>query len=153
MSYAEAQKLHDLKESGDGVLAGGQAEALRIVLAIVLDYGTAAWCLGWQGSGPVTRWPSTLYRILGRSALRSPCVWQRCALVLDRALHDAVAQYESRSPAELAELFFEGRDTLNGNELAALLWCLIRRRSAPHDLVAGRLSLELEVVAARRMRA
>jgi hypothetical protein len=122
-----------------------------VILAIALDPETAAWCAGCPVEAPVSRWPSTVYHLLARAALGSPSVWERCAIVLDRALHDALASYAARSPAELAELFLEGRDSLGGDELAALLWCLIRNRSASCDLVAERLALELEVVAARRL--
>ena len=151
MSYVEAQKVHDLKglQHGNG---SGPIEALRTVLAITLDYETAAWCLGCRVGQPVTRWPSTLYLILARSALGSPPVWRRCALVLDRTLHEAVRQYEEHPPAELAKLFVEGRESLSGEELAAILWCLVRRRSASHDLVAERLRIELAVIASRRLR-
>ncbi|MGD8318154.1 MAG: hypothetical protein PVH21_15480 [Myxococcales bacterium] len=126
-------------------------EVLRMVLAITLDLQTAAWCAGCQADGAVNRWPSTVYRLLARAALHSSSVWQRCAIVLDRALCDTLESYVDHSPAELAELFLDGRESLRGDELAALLWCLIRQRSASHDLVAERLGLELEVVAARRL--
>ena len=62
-----------------------------------------------------------------------------------------MAPYAAHSPAELAEVFLEGRDSLSGDELAALLWCLLRQRSRSNDLIAERLGLELEVVAARRL--
>jgi hypothetical protein len=151
MSYVEVQKLHDLKALREDVTGAGRDEVLRLVLAIVLDPETAAWCLGCPTDAPVTRWPSTLYRLLARTALESPAVWRRCALILDRSLHDAVLPYIERSAVELAEVFLDGRESLGGDELAALLWCLIRRRCSSHDLVAERLSLELEVIAARRL--
>jgi len=122
-----------------------------MVLAIVLDPESAAWCLGLATEAPVVRWPSTLYAVLAGTALQSPAVWRRCSLLLDQTLHDALVPYVGRSPAELAEVFLEGRDSLTGDELAALLWCLIRGRSPSHDVIAQRLSLELEVIAARRL--
>lgn len=130
---------------------GQQEEVLRMVLAIALDLRTAAWCAGCHADAAVNRWPSTVYRLLARAALDSSSVWQRCAIVLDHALCDALEGYVDHSPAELAELFLDGRQSLRGDELAALLWCLLRERSASHDLVAERLGLELEVVAARRL--
>lgn len=99
------------------------------------------------------RWPSTLYRILAHAALDSPEVWRRCARLLDRRLCEATLPYADRSAAELAAVFLEGRESLAGDELAAVLWCLIRRRCPSHDLVAERLSRELQVVAARRLSA
>ena len=151
MGYADVQKLHDIQSLRGTVVGVGRDEVLRMVLAIVLDQETAAWCLGLVADAPVTRWPSTLYRVLARTALESSAVWGRCALILDRTLHDAVLPYAERSAAELAEVFLEGRESLSGDELAAVLWCLIRRRCHSHDLVAERLSVELEVVAARRL--
>jgi len=151
MSYAEVIKLHEIKPLREDVAGAGRDEVLRMVLAIVLDPQSAAWCLGLGTEAPVVRWPSTLYRVLARTALQSPAVWRRCSLLLDRTLHDAILPYSERPPAELAEVFLDGRDSLSGDDLAALLWCLIRRRSASHDMVAERLSIELEVIAARRL--
>lgn len=153
MSYAEAKRLHDTRALRDQAGGGDRGELLRTILPIVLDPETAAWCLG-RSCSPVTpRWPSSLYRTVAGTAVKSPEVWRRCALLLDRTLHQAVLSYGDRPAAELAELFHEGRESLGGAELAALLWCLIRRRSASDDLVAQRLSLELELVAARRLHA
>ena len=126
-------------------------EILRTVLAIALDVPTAARCAGLTTDGPVTRWPSTLYRLLARAAIGSPPVWGRCARALDRALARTIAQYQHHAPAELVNTFLDGRESLTGEELATLLWCLIRKRSPGCDLVAERLGLELEVVAARRL--
>jgi len=151
MSYAEVIKLHDIKLLRDRGNDAAREEALRILLAIVLDSASAAWCLGLSTDAPVVRWPSSLYQLLARAALQSSAIWRRCSLLLDRTLHDAIRPYADRSPAELAELFLDGRDSLSGDELAALLWCLIRRQSPSHDMIAERLSLELEVVAARRL--
>jgi hypothetical protein len=151
MSYAEVIKLHDIKLLGGHVNDAAREEALRILLAIVLDSASAAWCLGLSTDAPVVRWPSSLYQLLARAALESSAVWRRCSLLLDRTLHDAVHPYADRCPAELVELFLEGRDSLSGDELAALLWCLIRRQSPSHDIIAERMSLELGVVAARRL--
>jgi hypothetical protein len=151
MSYAEAKKLHNISGLRRDIVSGGRDEVLRAVMVIALDLETASWCLGCATGAPVSRWPSTLYRVLARTALESPAVWRRCALILDRTLHDAVVRYAEHSAADLAELFLEGRESLTGEELAALLWCLIRRRCHSHDLVAQRLGLELEVVAGRRL--
>jgi hypothetical protein len=152
MGYADVQKLHHIRLLQDQTSVAGREEVLRLVLAIVLDVETAAWCLGCPGDAPIARWPSTLYRLLARAALESPAIWRRCAVLVDRTLHDAVLPYTERSAAELTEAFLEGRETLQGDELAGLLWCLVRSRCRSHDLVAERLSLELEVVAARRLR-
>lgn len=151
MGYAEVQKLHDLRSLRQDTGGRGRSEVLRMVLAVAVDQETAAWCIGCKAPTPIARWPSTLYRIVAHAALGSPRVWRRCALILDRTLHEAVESYADRSAAELAEAFLEGRESLTGEELAALLWCLIRRRCPSHDLVAERLGLELEVVAARRL--
>ncbi|MGB8328948.1 MAG: hypothetical protein WCE62_02385, partial [Polyangiales bacterium] len=140
-----------LKLLQDETAGTAPGEVLRTVLAIVLDPQSAAWCLGLSAGAPVVRWPSTLYRVLARTALESSAVWRRCSLLLDRTLEEALRPYAKRSPAELAEVFLDGRESLSGDELAALLWCLIRGRSASHDMVADRLGLELEIVAARRL--
>lgn len=132
-------------------VVASREEILRVVLAIALDAETAADCAGWSRDAPVSRWPSTLYRVLASAALQSPLVWRRCANVLDLALGDLVGVYRHHSPVELAEAFVEGRESMSGDELAALLWCLVRERSRSCDLVAGRLGVELEVVAARRL--
>ena len=151
MSYVEAQKLHDFRLLHEDRAGGGRDEVLRLVLAIVLDSETAAWCLGCSMNAPIVRWPSTLYRVLARAALESGAVWRRCAHVVDKTLHDAVLPYAERPPSELAALFLDGRESLGGDELAAVLWCLIRSRCRSRDLVAERLGPELEVVAARRL--
>lgn len=151
MGYAEVRKIHDFRSLGSSVSSEGRTEVLRIVLAIALDTEVAAWCLGCPHEARVLRWPSTIYRVLAKTALQSGPVWRRCALLLDRSLHDALAAYDGCTPAELAELFAEGRESLAGDELAALLWCLLRRRCASHDLIAERLGRELEVVAAQRL--
>jgi len=151
MSYLEVQKIHDIINLRHAPGDAARDEVLRTVLAIALDSDLAAWCLGVRVEAPVVRWPSTLYRLLARAALESTEIWRRCALLLDRSLETAMAPYAAHSPAELAEVFLEGRDSLSGNELAALLWCLLRQRSRSHDLIAERLGLELEVVAARRL--
>jgi len=151
MSYLEVQKLHDLNAFRRDAGEAPRDEVLRMVLAIALDSDSAAWCLGCRAEAPVVRWPSTLYRLLARAALESTVIWRRCALLLDRSLAAAMAPYAGHCPAELAEVFLEGRDSLSGDELAALLWCLLRERTCSHDLVAERLGLELEVVAARRL--
>lgn len=151
MSYLEVQKIHDLNGLRHGPGGSAPDEVLRMVLAITLDADLAAWCRGCRTEAPVVRWPSTLYRLLARAALESTVIWRRCALLLDRSLAAAMVPYAAHSPAELAEVFLEGRDSLGGDELAALLWSLLRQRSSSHNLVAERLGLELEVVAARRL--
>ena len=151
MTYSEAQNLHNISSIRHDLVRSGRGDVLRAVLAIVVDRETAARCLHHDKPAPVTRWPSTMYSVLGRAALRSPLVWRRCALVLDRALHDAVAVYAERPAADLVEVFLDGRESMTGDELAAVLWVLIRRRCPMHDLIAERLSRELEVVAARRL--
>lgn len=152
MSYIEAQKLHDFRQLTGGDGAASLDEVLHVVLAVALDHDAAAACLGYRAESPVERWPSTLYRVLARAALESPTVWERCADRLDGRLGDSLGRYADRTAAELAEAFAEGRDALAGHELAALLWCLIRRRCHSHDVVATRLGLELKVVAAKRLR-
>jgi len=151
MLDATQQKYNDISALQRSGQCDRREEVLRMVLAIALDPETAAWCAGCSTGAPVNRWPSTLYRLLARTALESESVWQRCAFVLDHALGAVLQAYADRSPVELAELFLDGRESLAGDELAALLWCLIRRRSASYDLVAERLGLELQVVAARRL--
>lgn len=151
MLDATQQKHNDISTLHRSGQYDRREEVLRMVLAIALDPETAAWCAGCSTGAPVNRWPSTLYRLLARTALESESVWQRCAFVLDHALGAVLQAYADRSPVELAELFLDGRESLAGDELAALLWCLIRRRSASYDLVAERLGLELQVVAARRL--
>ena len=152
MNDRSAQKRNDVRFLRHEHEVISREEVLRTVLAIVLDAETAAWCAGWRSSEePLARWPSTLYRLLARAALTSASVWCRCSIVLDRALASPMRAYANRSPNELVELFLEGRDSLSGEELAALLWCLMRRKSGSHDLLAQRLGLELEVVAARRL--
>jgi hypothetical protein len=151
MGYAELQKIYDFKSLGSQRVSRGRAEVLRIVLAVAVDPEMAASCLGCRRDAGVLRWPSTLYGVLARTAMQSAPVWRRCALLLDRSLDEALAAYEGHAPAELAELFFDGRESLSGDELAALLWCLLRQRSAAHDLIAERLGRELEVVAAQRL--
>ncbi len=152
MGYAEAQKINDFRSLGFSASNRGRSEVLRIVLAIALDAEMATWCLGGARSAPVVRWPSTLYQVVARAAAESASVWRRCALLLERSLHDALASYEGHSPADLAELFAEGRESLAGEELAALLWCLVRERCPSHDLIAERLGRELETIAAQRLR-
>ena len=122
-----------------------------MVLAVTLDGEMASWCLGHPRDTAISRWPSTVYRVLARSAFNSPATWRRCALLVERTLYEELRVYESRPPAELAELFLEGRETLSGEELAAALWCLIRDRSSSHNLIVERLGHELEVVAAQRL--
>ena len=151
MGYADAQKLHDLRMLQPGARAAPHSEALRIVLAVAVDRVTAAWCLGCPAEPSISRWPSTVYGVLADAAAGSPEVWRRCALVLDRSLDEVTRTYRHRSAAELAEAFSEGRESLTGEELAGLLWCLIRRRCGSHNLVAGRLTQELEVIAANRL--
>jgi len=152
MSYAEVQKLHKIRSLAPNFGLDSREEVLRLILAIAMSHDTAAWCMGHRSDTPVSRWPSTLYRVLARAALRSAEVWWRTSIVLDRTLHAAVLPYLSRSAAEVAEAFSEGRDSLDGEELAGLLWCLLRRNDRADDLVAIRLSLELQTVAARRLR-
>lgn len=150
MGYADSRKLHDLRRLRNPNEKAGREEVLRTVLAIALEHELAAWCLGCPEAA-VARWPSTVYRVLAQAALRSPSVWRRCARLLDQTLHEPLRDYATRNPAELTELFIEGRDSLTGEELAALLWCLVRERCSSHDLIAERLGLELEVVAAQRL--
>lgn len=152
MGYAEVQNLYDFKCLRFSPSKQGRTEVLRIVLAIALDAEMATWCLGGARSVPVARWPSTLYQVVARAALESASVWRRCALLLDRSLHDALASYEGHAPSDLAELFAEGRESLAGEELAALLWCLVRERCPSRDLIAERLGRELETIAAQRLR-
>lgn len=152
MGYADVQKLHEIRTLSPTLGSSSREEVLRVILAISIDQETAAWCMGRSSETPVARWPSTLYRVLARAALQSPEVWRRTVVVLDKSLHEAVLPYRNRSAAEVAETFAEGRDSLDGSELAGLLWCLLRRNSRTEDLVAERLSLELQVVAARRLR-
>lgn len=151
MGYAEVQKLYDFRSLQTSTASQGRVAVLRLVLAIALDAEMAAWCLGGSRGVSVARWPSTLYQIVARAALESVFVWRRCALLLERSLHEALASYEGRAPADLVELFAEGRESLAGDELAALLWCLVRERCPSHDLIAERLGRELEIVAAHRL--
>jgi hypothetical protein len=153
MSYAEVQKIHHIRNLRPFPGVAARWEVLRTICAIALDQDTAAWCLGSRQESSVERWPSTIYAVLANAAMESSSVWRRCSAMLDRRLHGAIEPYTDRSAAELAQAFSEGRESLGGEELAALLWCLIRRRCASDDLVAERLSRELEVVAAQRLNA
>ena len=153
MSYAEVQKIHHIRNLRPFTGVAARWEVLRTICAIALDQETAAWCLGARQESSVERWPSTIYAVLANAAMESSSVWRRCSVMLDRRLDGAIEPYVERSAAELAQVFSEGRDSLGGEELAALLWCLIRRRCASDDLVAERLSRELEVVAAKRLSA
>lgn len=152
MPSLEVTNPNDFMPLRQDFAESGPDRALRVVLAVTLDQDMAAWCLGRSATAPISQWPSTLYGMLARAAIESPAIWRRCALVLDRMLHEAIMPYASRSAAELAEVFVVGRESLSGEELAALLWCLIRRRSDAQNLVAERLGQELEVIAACRMR-
>ena len=151
MGYADTQKLHDFR-SLRGVAPGGRREeVLRLVLAVTLDGGMAAWCLGCDRDVAVSRWPSTVYRVLAQAAFQSEATWRRCAVLVEQTLYEQLRVYGSRTAAELAELFLEGRETMSGEELAAALWCLIRQRCPSHDLIVERLGDELGVVAAQRL--
>lgn len=125
--------------------------ALRLVLAMTLDRQTAAACMGVPHEAAVSLWPSSLYRVLAETALASPAVWQRCERCVDGALGECGLRFENHPPAELAQLFLEGRDTCSGVELAALLWTLVKRRCPAAAVISRRLGAELETIAAGRL--
>lgn len=151
MGYADTQKLHDFRSLRASAPMGSRVEVLRLILAITLDDRMAAWCLGQGRDVAISRWPSTVYRVLAQAALESESTWRRCSVLVEQTLYEQLRACASRTPAELTELFLEGRETLSGQELAATLWCLIRCRSPSHDLIAERLGDELGVVAAQRL--
>lgn len=128
-----------------------EAQALRLVLAITLDRDTAAACMGVADDEATSLWPSSLYRVLSVAALASPAVWERCERCVDHALGPCAVRFENRSPAELVQLFAQGRDACSGLELAALLWAVVRRRCPAAAAISGRLGLEIETVAAGRL--
>jgi len=125
-------------------------QALRLVLAVALDRDTAADCIAGASGTGVALWPSSLYGVLAASAVRSPCMWCRCSRLVDASLGQLAGRFDATPPAALVELFVEGRDVLTCRELAALLWCLLRRRDPALDLLSERLGAEFEIVTAYR---
>jgi hypothetical protein len=138
--------------------AGGDAPegdvsvwALRLVLMTVLDRRAAALAAGVDPEAALTLWPSSLCAVVAQAAVRSPQAWARCKVLVDGALGQYSSRFDQAPPVELLEHFSEAREVLSGQELAALLWSLIRRSGPLLDAVLSRLGAEVEVIAARRL--
>lgn len=125
------------------------ARALRVVLVLALDRASVASCLGAGRAEGHEVWPSTLYAWAAEAAARSPRVWERCARAIDAALGGWVSPYEDASAARIAELLRLGDAAMTGEEIAAALWTLVRRREPGLARITERLAGEVEVQLAR----
>lgn len=128
---------------------GANPRALRLVVVVALDCRSVAECLG---LAPLATplWPSTLYAWLAETAATSPAVWDRCARELDRSLARWLPAYGDAAPAAIAEALVARDGTcMGGEEVAAALWALVRRRDRSLDLLLDRLTCEAEVLVAR----
>ena len=125
--------------------------ALRFVLVSALDRETAARCMGGDAEVALSLWPSSLYTLLAAAAGRSSLVWRRCARLVDASLEKTLPAFDTMEPAELLEVFAGGPDMLDGQELASLLWSLLRRSDPALAPLVARLGAELEVVATQRL--
>jgi len=137
--------------AGEASVAPAIARALRVVLVLALDRAAVSACLGSARlrEGPV--WPSTLYAWAAETAARSPLVWCRCAAALDDALAPWLATYERAPVARITEVLSprESAAALTGQEIAAALWALVRRREPGLVLVTERLTSEAELLIAK----
>lgn len=128
---------------------GANPRALRLVLVVALDCRSVAECLGLAPLAP-RLWPSTLYAWLAETAATSPAVWDRCARELDQSLARWLPAYGDAAPAAIAEaLVARDGTSMGGEEIAAALWALVRRRDPSLERVIDRLAREAEVLVAR----
>lgn len=148
MSFATCERA---RATGRGRLRQpcANARALRVVAVVAMDCRSAGECLGVAPlAAPL--WPSTLYAWLAETAATSPTVWDRCARRLDDSLGRWLAPYVGASPEVIARALCErGGTTMSGQEIAAALWALVRRRDRAMDAIIDRLAREAEVSIAR----
>ena len=128
---------------------GANPRALRLVVVVALDCRSAAQCLGLAPLATLL-WPSTLYAWLAETAATSPVVWDRCARELDRSLARWLPAYGDAAPAAVAAVLVARDGTcMGGEEVAAALWALVRRRDRSLDPLLDRLAREAVVLVAR----
>jgi hypothetical protein len=136
----------------DRAIPFASPRALRLVAVVALDCGAVAHCLGGV-IADLPIWPSTLYAWLAEAATRSPSLWERCASVLDEALAPWLAPYRHAAPAAIAQVLVEhGGAAMDGREVAAALWALVRRRDPTLHMLIDRLTREAEILIARGAR-
>lgn len=122
--------------------------ALRLVTVVALDRARVADCLD-VGTEPLGLWPSSLYGWLAESAARSPVVWDRCRAAVDDALAPWVAPFRQASVAEITQALTARDGAMGGEEIAAALWSLVRRRDPALDSLVERLAEEAEILVTR----
>lgn len=123
--------------------------ALRLVLAVALDCGAVAECLG--RPTPTDLWPSTLYAWAAAAAVRSSIVWRRCARALDVALAPWLGPYQDASAAAIVGVL-SARDAataMTRHEIAAALWAIVRRHDPALARTSARLAMEAELLLVR----
>lgn len=120
-----------------------------MVAVVAMDCRSASECLGVAPlAAPL--WPSTLYAWAAETAATSPIVWERCARRLDESLGRWLLPYVDTSPEAIARVLCARGDTsMGGQEIAAALWALVRRRDRALDAIIERLAREAEVSIAR----
>ncbi len=125
----------------------GRLAALRVVLVVALGPVEASILLsdGEQG-GTVCQWPSTVYRGLARAMTPNSTRWQITARYIDKRLARELRQFEGAAPADIAAALSDYRDAFSADELAALLWSMVRLQEPAVDSLLARVAAEVEVV-------
>lgn len=140
--------IHPAVIAGDDPFASPRA--VRLVAVVALDCGAVARCLG-EAVADLPLWPSSLYAWLAEAATRSPALWARCEGALDDALAPWLTPYQDTAPATIAQALLEHAGAaMDGREVAAALWALVRRRDPTLDMLIDRLTREAEILVARR---
>lgn len=124
----------------------GVVVSLPVVLALVFEREELArLCWGPDNSACLAYWPSSFYHLAADRACNSPNVWLDIRDALDARLHPWMRRLQHVPPVELTRLFVDAPAVLQGLELAAALWVLVREADPAFDTLLQRNRQELEL--------
>ncbi len=137
-------------EHGAIEIIDGAESALRTVLVIALSPEEAMGLIApSDDEDPHSLWSSAVYDVLAQQMLASRARWVWGAASIDRRLSPWLEQFQNRSPIQLTEALRDGRQVWDAQDLAALLWALVRRKDRALDPLFRRVAREIEIAVLR----
>lgn len=108
-------------------LDGVDANVLRWILTLVVPRSEMSRFIPLEHD-VTTMWPSSIYRLAAEHIARSESLWTICEYELQMRLSRWLKHYDRLSPWKICHNFQESKDAMVKEELATVLWVLLRRR-------------------------
>lgn len=135
-----------MSEQTNEIASHALASALRIVLTVSISRNDASRLMSrLTGEEASELWSSTVYHWLAHHMLSSPVGWYWGSRALDTTLSEEMKHLSDLPPQQLANSLYNNQGAWNAEELAALLWTLVRRRDLFLSSLLTRMTQEVEI--------